>query len=144
MILYKLRCSNGHDFEAWFHNSASYDTQVDCSDVVCPFCSDTKVSKAVMAPRIGRHRAGVEGEQSSATEHRAREVAEKILSGVSEQIVANYDNVGDGFTEEARRIHYGEAKERGIYGEATNEEAAELEDEGIDFYRLPFRLRRND
>ena len=144
MILYKLRCSNEHDFEAWFHDSASYSIQVDCGDVVCPFCSDTRVRKAAMAPHIGRHRASVEGEQSGGGERRAREVAEHILSGVSEQIVANYDDVGDEFTEEARRIHYGEAKERGIYGEATNEEAAELEDEGIDFFRLPFRFRRND
>ena len=143
MILYKLRCSNGHDFEAWFHDSASYDIQVDSGDVVCPNCSDTRVGKAMMAPNIARHRTGAEGEQSSVAERRAREVAEKILSGVSDQIVANYDDVGDGFTEEARRIHYGEAEERGIYGEATNEEATELEDEGIDFYRLPFRLRRN-
>ena len=144
MILYKLRCSNGHDFEAWFHDSASYSIQVDCGDVVCPFCSDTEVGKAIMAPHIGRHRAGDKGELCGGDERRAREVAEKILSGVSDQIVANYDDVGDGFTEEARRIHYGEAKERGIYGEATNEEATELEDEGIDFYRLPFRLRRDD
>ena len=79
MILYKLRCSNGHDFEAWFHDSASYSIQVDCGDVVCPFCSDTRVGKAVMAPHIGRHRASAEGEQSGDGERRAREVAEKTV-----------------------------------------------------------------
>ena len=102
------------------------------------------MSGQALLSRSSRSRAGVEGEQSGGVERQAREVAEKILSGVSEQIVANYDDVGEGFPEEARRIHYGEAKERGIYGEATNEEAAELKDEGIDCYRLPFRFRRND
>ena len=27
MILYELRCANGHNFEAWFRDSAAYDTQ---------------------------------------------------------------------------------------------------------------------
>ena len=45
--------------------------------------------------------------------------------------------------EEAKRIHYGESEEREIYGGATDEEAEELDDEGIEYIRFPF-IRRRD
>jgi len=67
-------------------------------------------------------------------------VAEKILEAagnIRSHVEKNFDNVGDEFAEEAKRIYYGEAKERGIYGNATDEEAEELDEEGIEFYRLP-------
>ena len=78
-------------------------------------------------------------------EKRAREVAEQILVAVSEirdHLEANCDDVGDNFAEEARRIHHGEAEGRGIYGRATDEEAEDLDEEGIEFYRLP-SIRRD-
>ena len=74
-------------------------------------------------------------------------VAEKILDavdGLRTEVEENCDYVGDEFAEEARRIEYGEAEERGIYGEATDDEAEELDEEGIKFFRLPFPRRRND
>jgi hypothetical protein len=74
-------------------------------------------------------------------------VAEKILEAVDclrEEVEENCDYVGDGFAEEARRIHYGETEEHDIYGEATDQETSELDEEGVDFFRLPFPRRRND
>jgi len=53
------------------------------------------------------------------------------------------EDVGDGFAEEARRIHYGEADARGIRGHATAEEAESLRDEGIGFSTLPWGRRTN-
>lgn len=148
MILYQLKCSGGHEFEAWFRDSAAYDEQALGGDINCPQCSDTNVSKAIMAPNItpSRTKAPVAAGDSKA-EERALEVAEKILEAVDnlrQDVEKNFDNVGDEFASEARRIHYGEAEERGIYGQATDEETIELDEEGIEVYRLPGRPRRTN
>ncbi len=145
MILYQLKCQQGHDFEVWFLNSATYDSQQASGDVSCPHCGTISVTKAPMAPNIARGRSG--NSSGPDAEHRAHEVAEKILEavdGLRRDVEDNCDYVGDEFAEEARRIHFGETDERGIYGEASEEEAEDLDDEGIDFFRLPFTRRRDD
>lgn len=146
MILYQLRCHQGHDFDAWFLNGASYDSQSASGDVTCPFCGTPEVAKAPMAPNIASGNADAPL-HSSVEEARAKKVAEKILDAVDvlrEEVEENCDYVGDEFADEAKRIHSGETEERGIYGEASDEEAEDLDDEGIDFFRLPFMRRRND
>jgi hypothetical protein len=145
MILYQLKCQRGHEFDAWFLNSATYDSQLTTADITCPHCGTTDVVKAPMAPNISRRRESSIG--SEETESRAKEVAEKILEAVDclrEEVEENCDYVGDGFAEEARRIHYGETEKHDIYGEATDQETSELDEEGVDFFRLPFSRRRND
>ena len=47
------------------------------------------------------------------------------LKALAEKMRENADYVGDKFAEEARKIHFGETDPRGIYGEATLEEAQE-------------------
>ena len=149
MILFQLKCQRGHDFEAWFLNSVTYDSQLETGDVSCPHCGTTDVSKAPMAPNIARRRGSVQGGPSVSvgSETRAQEVAEKILDavdGLRQEVEENCDYVGEDFAEEARRIHYGETDEHDIYGEASDEEAQELDEEGVDFFRLPFPRRRTD
>ncbi len=152
MILYQLRCFDGHEFEAWFKNSSAYDTQAAGGDVSCPYCASSDVTKAIMAPNITPSRSKAiapAGDQNigQKAEERALEVAEKILEAVDTlrtEVETNFDNVGDQFANEARRIHYGEADERGIYGEASDQESTDLDDEGIDVYRLPGRPRRTN
>src|SRR5262249_18914962 len=59
MIRYALACDEGHAFESWFGNSATYDRQVKRGLVSCPVCNSTKVEKAIMAPRVaGTKRRG--------------------------------------------------------------------------------------
>jgi hypothetical protein len=53
------------------------------------------------------------------------------------EVMAQTEDVGERFTEEARKIHYGEAEDRGIRGQATREEAQALEEEGIQVLALP-------
>jgi hypothetical protein len=65
-----------------------------------------------------------------------RELRSK-LKELRDHIVKNADYVGPGFPEQARKIHYGEVEHRSIYGEATPEEAKELNEEGIAFHPLP-------
>jgi hypothetical protein len=145
MILYELRCEAGHGFEAWFRNSETYDQQHAAGQVSCPICGDHGVSKAPMAPRIGR---GVSETLPAAplAEPVAPEHLRMAMSKIAElnkHIVETCDYVGDTFAEEARKIHYDEAPHREIYGEATPAEAAELHDEGIAVSHIPW-LRRNE
>ena len=57
-------------------------------------------------------------------------------------IEKNFENVGEKFPEEVRKIHYGETDARGIYGKATVDETEELMDEGIDVAVLPWVKRK--
>ncbi|MAH83089.1 MAG: hypothetical protein CBB68_01080 [Rhodospirillaceae bacterium TMED8] len=155
MIVYQLCCGNDHEFEAWFRDSETYTEQAESGDILCPFCGITDVRKAIMAPNIATskrsreapdaNRAQVQARAQAQAQARAHEVAENILEAVGklrEHVEANCEDVGENFAEEARRIHYGEVEERGIYGKASDNEAEELGDEGIDFYRLPI-IRRD-
>jgi len=147
MILYQLKCATGHEFEAWFKDGAAYDKQISDKDISCPYCSSAKISKAIMAPNISPSRTkSVVPRADQETKVRVDDIAEKILDAVEalrQDVETNCDNVGDQFAEEARRIYYGEAEERGIYGEADAQDASDLEEEGITFFRLPPRPRRN-
>ena len=60
------------------------------------------------------------------------------------EIEKNFTYVGKKFPEEARKIHYGEAKDKPIYGEATEKESQELVDEGIGLVRLPFSKKEKN
>jgi hypothetical protein len=51
--------------------------------------------------------------------------------------MANTEDVGENFAEEARRIHYGEKPARGIRGQATPEERAALQEDGIETLSIP-------
>jgi hypothetical protein len=54
MILYSVQCSHDHVFDEWFSNSADYDAKAAAGEIVCPECGDTKVTKAIMAPNVGK------------------------------------------------------------------------------------------
>jgi hypothetical protein len=54
MILYRLRCAEGHEFDEWFSNGAEYGTRQAAGELVCPTCGGHEVSKAIMAPAVGK------------------------------------------------------------------------------------------
>ena len=140
MITYQLRCDKGHEFEGWFADSAACDEQLQGGDVACPFCGSAKVSKAIMAPRIGK---GESGKSVAVSPPQEALQLKQALRELRDQVEKNCDYVGEQFAEEARKIHYGEADARGIYGESTEKESAELADEGIEVSRIPW-LPRED
>ncbi len=137
MISFNMTCSEGHEFGGWFPNSASFDKQVKKKQIACPTCGDTAVSKSVMAPAITA--------KSEVKESRAAKAAKmrKMLAEVRNHIEKNFDDVGDEFPEEARRIYYGETEARDIYGNASDDEAEELADEGVPVGRVPWIKRPN-
>jgi hypothetical protein len=158
MILYRLRCSQGHQFESWFKDSKTYERQEKKSLIGCPVCGGSKVERAPMAPRLGKGRkdktveasAGVpapvpspQQQQMAALERNMPKELREALIKVREHVEKNCEHVGDKFAEEARKIHYGESDKRGIYGETTEEEAEALTEEGIEFGRLPWVARGN-
>jgi len=151
MILYRLKCRKGHEFEAWFANSGAFDAQAERGQLACPSCGSGKVVKAPMSPRIAkRTRPRVKGKT---VEMPAETVAEAPRSDTQRvaahhdlaaamrklraEIEAKSEYVGPSFPEEARKIHYDEAPARGIHGEATADEAKALSEEGIEFFPLP-------
>jgi len=139
MIKYELKCRGcDHQFEGWFADSAAYDDQAAAGVIMCPLCSSADVGKAIMAPNIAVRRDG--GALSKA--QMAAEVR-RMLMEIRRKVEDNCDYVGTEFADEARKIHYGEADDRGIYGEATPDEAEELKDEGIDVVAIPW-LPRSD
>ncbi len=140
MIVYQLRCPDGHDFEAWFRDSTAYDRQRKARKVDCPICGSTKVEKAPMAPRLARNRDGGKANADAGeTTRRLLDAARQIRDHVEH----NCDYVGERFAEEARRIHYGETDPRGIYGEASEKDAGELKEEGVKFARVPWIGKEN-
>ncbi len=145
MILYRLNCNNGHQFEAWFRDSGSFDEQTALGVIECPFCGDRRIAKSPMAPNLAGRRGKNERTEVRA-EVRAKEVAEQILQAVNtirDSVEKNCDYVGEKFADEAKRIHYGETEERGIYGEASEEDAVDLAEEGVKFSRVPWLSRRD-
>ncbi len=151
MILYQLRCAKDHEFEAWFKDGQTCERQLARKTVECPDCGSRKVSKALMAPRIGSSEKkqpvalpakapAAEGQQQQ-NQHPMSVMASAMrrhLQEVRAQVEANCDYVGDKFAEEARKIHYGETEQRGIYGEATDQEHQELVEEGVEVARIPW------
>lgn len=162
MILYTLVCSGGHEFEGWFRNANDFDAQSQSGHLTCPVCGDIGVSKALMAPAVSTAR-----DKASAvtTETVQADAAQEIASSggtpgeatvpmvanpdarqahiigmmrkLKAMITESADDVGTRFADEARRIHYGEAEKRGIYGQATPEDARDLIEEGIEVMPLP-------
>ena len=155
MIRYALVCERGHEFESWFQDSASYDKQAKRGLVNCPQCGSAKVEKAIMAPRLSttakKQHTPIEAPAPAAEAAAPVPVPVAPVAMISPQeqefrsklkelhdhLTKNADNVGAKFPEEARKMHYGEAEHRSIYGVASPEDAKELSEEGIEFHPLP-------
>lgn len=135
MIKYKLSCAAGCSFEGWFRSSDDFDAQARAGRLECPYCASTEVSRAIMAPAIVR--GGDASPHRTARLAEMREAMAAAARRARDYVEKNFDYVGDRFPEEARRIHYGETKQRDIYGEATGAEAKELVEEGVTIAPLP-------
>jgi len=155
MIRYTLGCERGHEFESWFQNSAAYDKQSKRGLVTCPVCGSAKVDKTIMAPRLARSdiidptpptppspapapapQAAPPRTPVAIMSPHERELRQK-LKELRDHVTKNASYVGPRFSEEARKIHYGETEHRSIYGEASPDEAKALHEEGIEFHPLP-------
>lgn len=132
MIRYTLVCGNDHEFEGWFRSAAAYEAEEAAGRLECPLCGDRRIRRAPMAPAV---HSGNGGEPSDRRERLARML--KALRELQRYVERNFEDVGERFPEEARKIHYGEAEPRGIRGVARGEEVRELLEEGIEVLPLP-------
>lgn len=155
MIRYDLVCSAPHAFDGWFRSSADFDAQSARGLVTCPVCGSAEVGKALMAPAVrtrGTAVAPVSDLEAAATVAAKVETPPPVPVGlfppeaaemlaklreIKQKLTANSENVGDRFPEEARKIHYGDAPERPVHGQATPDEARALIEEGVEIMPLP-------
>jgi hypothetical protein len=134
VIRFSLSCQSDHAFDGWFRSSDDFDAQSRRGLVSCPVCGSAKVEKALMAPAVttGRKKEKL----AVAADAEQKRIAAALVE-LSRKMRENADYVGDKFAEEARKIHFGEADPRGIYGEATSDEAQALIEDGVEFLPLP-------
>jgi hypothetical protein len=131
MIVLNLACSGGHRFEGWFASADVFAAQSEQGHVACPVCNDAGIIRLPAAPRLRRfaaETAPVPAQQAAGLRTMAQDLA---------RLIADADDVGDRFPEEARRIHYREVPERAIRGHATLHETHALLEEGIAVLPLP-------
>jgi hypothetical protein len=147
MKVLDLQCTHGHAFEGWFSSEDDFQDQLTRQLLACPVCGDSQIVKLPSAPRLnlGSTTApatppapppAVPTERSTAAVMPAAAMQAAWLQMVR-RVVASTEDVGERFAEEARRMHYGEAAERGIRGQASIEQTEELLDEGIAVLPLP-------
>ncbi|MEP0521556.1 MAG: DUF1178 family protein [Hyphomicrobiales bacterium] len=167
MIRFSLKCDASHDFEGWFRSGDDFKTQQKRGLLACPNCGSTVVEKALMTPSVPKkgnqvptvEPADIAMETPAPTPPspaaapvpvvQAPEnplakmppaLRKKVIGAMKEwrdTIVSKSEHVGPKFAEEARKIHFKEAEERPIYGEASSEEVQELLEEGVECAPLP-------
>ncbi|GAC1541804.1 MAG: DUF1178 family protein [Ramlibacter sp.] len=133
MKVLDLQCVRGHGFEGWFASGEDFESQQARGLVECPVCGDRAVVKLLSAPRLNLG-SGSDPQAAAVAPGHPHEA--RWLHAVR-KIMRETEDVGDRFTEEARRIHYGESPDRGIRGCATPEQSEALRDEGITVMALP-------
>ena len=131
MIAFDLECSNGHLFEGWFDNLQSYEDQIEKKMVVCPYCEDTNIKKILSPVALKTKTLETINKDQSQIDYRrlAREIVEYINN--------EFEDLGADFTKEALKIHYGVSEKRNIKGTASVEEEKILEDEGVQYFKIP-------
>lgn len=156
MIVFDLKCSaGGHRFEGWFGSSDDYTSQQERGLVSCPECGSTDVSKAPMAAQLARKGnqrstapsivpqapvppSGMQQMMSNGGLSPDAAAKLKALAEMQAKALANSRWVGEEFAEQARKMHYGESEVEAIHGQASLQEAQDLNEEGIGVAPLLF------
>ncbi|MEE4608897.1 MAG: DUF1178 family protein [Desulfobacteraceae bacterium] len=125
MIAYDLKCSQGHVFEGWFDDEATFLSQQQQGLIACPICNDAAVARipSTFAIRSAGGDAGPE--------------AEAVVRRVVAFIRNHFEDVGSDFAKEALKIHYGVSASRNIRGSSTPQEEETLRQEGVAFLKIP-------
>jgi len=147
MKVFNLQCAAQHGFEGWFASEDDFQQQLARRLVSCPLCNDTGITKLPSAPRLNLGANAPSKPEPSPAQAQAAPQQPSVGPEVQalqaawmktvRHLVANTEDVGPRFAEEARRMHHGEAPERGIRGQASADEREALREEGIDVMQLP-------
>ena len=153
MKVLDLQCAHAHAFEGWFASEDDFQGQLARGLVECPLCGDREITKKLSAPRLNLATvrgdkpptdavpATPAGEATAAPSQDVASLAPQQLQAawlqMVQHVMAHTEDVGEKFADEARKIHYGEAQERNIRGQASREETEALQEEGIAVMPLP-------
>ena len=137
MIVFNLNCINCDlSFEGWFDNTSAFNKQKKNKLINCPSCESLNITKALVAPNVGK--------KSNSKIYKNKKNLANGIKKIKKIIEDNFDYVGNNFTDEAKKIKYGEVKDRPIYGEATIEQTKELIEEEIKITTLPFQSTKKN
>jgi hypothetical protein len=149
MKVLNLQCAHQHEFEGWFGSEDDYTSQLERGLLSCPMCGDVHIAKKLSAPRLNL-RAARQAPETAAPAASGGAVAMSNHPGNAElaalqarmlnalrEVMANTEDVGERFADEARAMHHGEVEHRQIRGQASPQEALELMEEGIEVIALP-------
>ena len=135
MIIFNLKCTDcNFSFEGWFENSNEFLKQKRKKLISCPSCESIKIKKGLMTPNLSK--------KSNTKKQKIKKTVTSSVAKLKEIVEKNFDYVGDKFTDEAKKMKYGETKERSIYGEATLDQTKELIEEEIEIMPLPFSSKK--
>lgn len=128
MIIFDLRCSNGHEFEGWFKNYQDFENQKEKELIGCPICNNTKVEKILSTLSFMSSREKRKKE---------KEAQEMFVQDLYRFITSSFEDVGVEFARTALKMHYGVEEKRNIRGVTTPEEERILKEEGVEFVKIP-------
>ncbi|MDO9360271.1 MAG: DUF1178 family protein [Polaromonas sp.] len=164
MKVLNLQCAHQHSFEGWFGSEDDFQSQLSRGLIECPLCADTAIQKMPSAPRLhlghaaapvapgttreasdagptneagGSRQLAVPGRHDAADTPSPTAAQQAEFLHALRKVIANTEDVGERFADEARRMHHGDAETRNIRGQASLRQTLELLDEGIDVMPLP-------
>ncbi len=130
MIIFDLTCPAGHTFEGWFDGREEFAREREAGRLTCPLCGDGRIEVVPSGAHVG-------GRSRPPALSRPQGAAATALAALAEALERNFEDVGGRFAEEALRMHCGEADPRNIRGVMTGEEEKRLEDEGVEYAKIP-------
>ena len=137
MIVFNLICSEcDSSFEGWFDNTLAFKNQNKRKLINCPNCESSNIKKGLVAPNVAK--------KSNSKTHKNKKTLASNIKKIKKIVEENFEYVGDKFTDEAKKIKYGETKDRPIYGEATIDQTKELIEEDINVTTLPFHSSKKN
>jgi hypothetical protein len=137
MKIFDLQCEAGHRFEGWFGSADEFAAQRAGGLVGCPTCGAQEIERIPSATRFNTGAPQPAAPRRDAKGQDPLALAQKLYSRMLDDLLTRSEDVGTEFPAEARRIHYREAPERMIRGQASQDEHEELIDEGIAVVRMP-------
>jgi hypothetical protein len=136
MIVFDLKCTTGHVFEAWFASSDAFQDQKARSLLSCPMCGASDIDKAVMAPNVPtkgnqRPEAGMNMVSDAPAAPAEMKAMMTKIAAVQAEIIKNSQWVGRDFAQKARAMDAGVMDHALIHGQTSADEARELLEDGI-------------
>ncbi|KAF3998927.1 DUF1178 family protein [Glaciimonas immobilis] len=141
MKVYNLGCDKHHCFEGWFSSEQDFLAQSERLQIACPTCESLQITKLPSAPHLNLSQGGPSVPAAPAASSEMAMTRESAFIKMAQYVLKNTEDVGERFTEEARRMHYNEVPHHAIRGTASASQREALTEEGIDVVELPLPIR---